>query len=229
MPAGRRPPPACPPALREGERKPLRGRGVGDGRLQANSLPANVCPMTLPPFAEPSRHACAGTLHGPDLEGVDELPARVFRAFQRSLRLHRQLMAKTMAEHGAHPGQAMCLRLLVGNDGTTQRDLTEALHLARPTVSKMLRGMEQAGLIERRPDEQDQRLVRVFLTAAGRELAADLRVAAAAHIAATIGSLSAVDMEELARLLDALSESIVRQLDQTPESGAASPLQGGPA
>jgi DNA-binding MarR family transcriptional regulator len=102
----------------------------------------------------------------------------------------------------------VCLRMLEINEGVTQRDLTEAMHLARPTVSKMLGGMEQAGLIERRSDERDQRLSRVFLTAEGRELAVKLRGVAAAHVNETIGSLPDEDLEELARLLDDLSASI---------------------
>lgn len=155
----------------------------------------------------------------PELEGVGELPARVFRAFLRALRLHRHLMTRTMAEHGTHPGQAMCLRVLEGGDDVTQRDLAAALHLARPTVSKMLRGMEQASLIERRPDARDQRLVRVHLTSAGRALAAELRVVAAEHINETIGSLPEHDLEELARLLDDLAATISQYLDRHESGG----------
>ena len=132
------------------------------------------------------RETCIAPL---ELEGVDELSARVFRAFMRTLRLHRQLMIRTMAEHGAHPGQAMCLHLLEANEGITQRDLAEALYLARPTVSRMLRGMERAGLVERSPDARDQRLTHVHLTAAGRDLARELRSVAAAHVSETIGKL----------------------------------------
>jgi DNA-binding MarR family transcriptional regulator len=148
-----------------------------------------------------------------ELEGVDELSSRVFRAFMRTLRLHRQLMIKTMAEHGAHPGQAMCLHLLEANEGITQRDLAEALHLARPTVSRMLRGMEAAGLVDRSPDARDQRLIHVDLTPAGRDLARELRVVAAAHVGETIGSLPERDRAELARLLEDLGTSMARAIE----------------
>lgn len=144
------------------------------------------------------------TLPEPVLEGVDEQSARVFRAFLRTLRLHRRLMIKTMAGHGTHPGQAICLRLLQDNDGATQRDLAAELHIARPTMSKMLGGMEKAGFVERRPDERDQRLTRVFLTADGRELAHELGTVAGAMINETIGSLPESDRAELARLLEEL-------------------------
>lgn len=156
--------------------------------------------------------SCGDVPHLSRLDGVEELPARVFRGFLKAVRLHRRLMAQTMAEHGTHPGQAMCLWVLEGNDGITQRDVTDALQLARPTVSKMLKTMEQAGLVERRPDPHDQRLVRVSLTSAGRRLASDLREVAAAHIGETIGALPERDLEELARLLEELSARIARVL-----------------
>jgi len=157
-----------------------------------------------------------------ELEGVDELSSRVFRAFMRTLRLHRQLMMRMMAEHGAHPGQAMCLHLLEANDGITQRDLAEALHLARPTVSRMLRGMEAAGLVDRSPDARDQRLTHVHLTPAGRDLATELRSVAAAHVNETIGSLPEHDRAELARLLEDLGTSMARAIDAHAGSTEAS-------
>jgi DNA-binding MarR family transcriptional regulator len=143
-----------------------------------------------------------------ELEGVDELSTRVFRAFLGALRLHRQLMIAALAEHDSHPGQAICLRLLSANDGITQRDLADALHLARPTVSKMLQALEKAGAIERRPDERDQRLTRVHLTTAGQKLEADLRTVSAALINETIGALPERDRRQLERLLEALSGNI---------------------
>ncbi|HZL65308.1 MAG TPA: MarR family transcriptional regulator, partial [Thermoleophilia bacterium] len=116
----------------------------------------------------------------PDLQGVDDLSSHVFRAFLGTARMHMQLMMRTMAETGTHPGQAMCLRLLTVNDGISQRDLADVLNVARPTVTRMLQGMEKAGLIERRADEADQRLTRVFLTGAGRAAEKQMGVAAGA-------------------------------------------------
>jgi DNA-binding MarR family transcriptional regulator len=146
------------------------------------------------------------------LEGVDELSAQVFRAFHATLRLHKRLMTRTLAAHGTHPGQAICLRLLAAHDGITQRDLAQALQLSPPTVSKMLSGLERTGAVERRPDAADQRLTRVFLTAQGRALELALRGVSAGHINETIGALSEDDRRELCRLLDGLGVSIARAL-----------------
>jgi DNA-binding MarR family transcriptional regulator len=145
-----------------------------------------------------------------NLEGVDDLSSRAFRAFIATMRLHGRLMMQQLADHGLHPGQAMALRLLSANDGITQRDLAGALHVARPTVTKMLNSMEKAGLVRRRPDDVDARLTCVELTDAGRAEEKKMNAAAADYVNATIATLTETDRRELARLLEELGASIQR-------------------
>jgi DNA-binding MarR family transcriptional regulator len=159
----------------------------------------------------------------PELEGVDELSARAFRAFLTTAKLHFKNMMATMAGSRTHPGQAMCLRLLDANDGATQRDMARMLHVAPPTVSKMLSTMEKAGLVERRPHEADQRLTRVFLTAAGRERSGQMGAAVGKYVNATFATLSERERRDLARLLEKLGTRIAEAAaEQTSCEPAAS-------
>jgi DNA-binding MarR family transcriptional regulator len=155
---------------------------------------------------------------GADLDGVDELSAQVFSAFIRVLQMHRRYMSKALAEQGTHAGQAFCLRFVGERDGITQRDLAAELHLAPPTVTKMLQAMQKAGVVERRQDEHDQRLTRVYLTTAGRRLLDEVRVVASNYVNQTIAPLPEEDRRELLRLLGALSDGM-RQA-AAGESGA---------
>jgi DNA-binding MarR family transcriptional regulator len=150
------------------------------------------------------------TVFPDSLDGVDDLSSAAFRALIGALRLHRRLMMQALADRDIHPGQAMCLRLLIANDGITQRDLAKALYVAPPTLTKMLHSMEKAGLVRRRPDAADTRLTRVELTDAGRVMEKRMRAAAAEYVNATIGTLSEDDRRDLARLLDALAATIER-------------------
>jgi len=155
------------------------------------------------------------------LEGVDDLSSRVFFAFLVTLRQHKQLMLRTLAGQGAHPGQIFCLHVLAGHDGISQRDLADALHLSPPTVSKMLQAMQKAGAVERRPDAADQRLMRVFLTAGGRDLERQMRGVVAEFVNETIGSLPEHDRRELARLLGELGELMSQALARRAPEAAA--------
>lgn len=154
-----------------------------------------------------------------DLQGADELSSAVFSAFVRVFALHRQLRLKVLAEHGVHPGQAHCLGMLMANEGIAQRDLAQALHVSAPTLSRMLGALERCGAVERRADEADRRLTRVYSTARGRALADVVRRASDAYVAQTVGALKAEDRVELARLLDILGDRLAQTLET--RTGAA--------
>lgn len=157
----------------------------------------------------------------PDPEGVDPLSFRVFSAYMRSLHLHRQLMGKLLAGQDSHPGQAFCLRMLEANDGVTQRDLAEAMQLSRPAVTTMLQRMQKAGLIVRRQDETDQRLMRVYLTENGRSLADQMRATFATYISTAFDSMSPKDRRELERLLGVVADNTAAALAIDPQAKEA--------
>ena len=75
---------------------------------------------------------------------------------------------------GEHVGLSQSYRGIMFHlgheDGLTQLELAKRTNVSPPTVSVTLQKMERAGLLERRPDENDQRSVRVYLTEEGQAL-----------------------------------------------------------
>jgi MarR family transcriptional regulator, organic hydroperoxide resistance regulator len=59
---------------------------------------------------------------------------------------------------------------LAAEDGLTPGELAQRLHVTTPTIVKMATRMEAAGLLTRRRDEKDARLVRLHLTDRARSL-----------------------------------------------------------
>lgn len=148
------------------------------------------------------------------LEGVDPLSLDVFKAHKRSMVLSRHLMMTSLSDQASHPGQAGCLLALSRSGGMSQSDLADALHVSRPTVTVMLQKLEAAGAIERRTDEHDQRVTRLFLTPDGAELAERMRTVHANIINTTIGRLPEADQRELLRLLTTLNQHAAEQLER---------------
>lgn len=72
--------------------------------------------------------------------------------------------------HGVHVGQNLLLEVLWANDGLTPGEIARRLKLATPTVVKMASRMQSVGLLIRRADDADARLVRLHLTERGRAL-----------------------------------------------------------
>lgn len=68
-----------------------------------------------------------------------------------------------------HRAQATGLCKLFIQDGMTQSEIAQQLSVQGATVTDMLQRMEEAGYVTRRRDDEDNRLVRVYVTELGRE------------------------------------------------------------
>ncbi|MCZ7545932.1 MAG: MarR family transcriptional regulator [Anaerolineae bacterium] len=86
------------------------------------------------------------------------------RLIPQVCRAHHALAQVLFGELGLYRGQPAVLELLWEQDGRTHTELGEALRVQPATVTKMMQRMEQAGFLERRPDPDDQRVSRVYLT-----------------------------------------------------------------
>lgn len=82
----------------------------------------------------------------------------------------RALADADMRRHGLHLGQNQLLAALWERDGSTPGEIAAAAGVTTPTVVKMATRMAAAGLLTRRRDEHDNRLVRLWLTEDGRAL-----------------------------------------------------------
>jgi MarR family transcriptional regulator, organic hydroperoxide resistance regulator len=91
-----------------------------------------------------------------------ELLAQVSQAY-------RTLSDDFMEQIGMHRAQATLLCRLYRNEGMTQSEIADRLSVQGATVTSILQRLEEAGLIRRRRDPADNRLVRVYLTDAGRQ------------------------------------------------------------
>ena len=69
-----------------------------------------------------------------------------------------------------HVGQEMILSRLWIKEGLTHSELAKQLFVSAPTITNTLKRMVKAGLVERRQDSKDQRISRVYLTEAGRQI-----------------------------------------------------------
>lgn len=88
----------------------------------------------------------------------------------RTSKALRALADAAMRRHGLHVGQNHLLAALWERDGRTPGEVAAALNVTTPTVVKMADRMTAAGLLTRRRDDRDHRLVRLWLTDAGRAL-----------------------------------------------------------
>ena len=92
-------------------------------------------------------------------------------------RLLEKQWAAAFAGFGLTPPQGFLLRLVLDRPGLSQRELADAMTIARPTATRVLDGLEQRKLITRRAGETDAREQRIHPTADAEAIRAGLNAA----------------------------------------------------
>lgn len=87
--------------------------------------------------------------------------------------LHQQTrkeFANRFRDLNLYVGQESALCRLWEKDGITQTELRKQMGCEAPTLSNMLRKLEQDNIVYRKKGEQDARSINVFLTQKGKDL-----------------------------------------------------------
>ena len=124
---------------------------------------------------------------------------------------------------GLSPARASVLSVLVFGGARSLRELAEAEQVSAPTMSRMVAAMERSGLVRRRRDPADARVVRIEATARGRRI---LRAGRERRVERLAEMLARVDDREqalLGRAVDVL-EGLLRE--RAPAAGVGA-LPGG--
>jgi DNA-binding MarR family transcriptional regulator len=86
----------------------------------------------------------------------------------------------------------------------TPSELAEIERIKRPTATRILRGLEEEGLVERTPDPKDGRSALISLTGEGRERLRRLRQRKNAYLARRMRDLDPRDVATLERAAEIL-------------------------
>jgi DNA-binding MarR family transcriptional regulator len=133
--------------------------------------------------------------------GEQEPLSEIFWGVARQL---RQLSRQTLAPWDMAPSHSRALGVLLDHGVMRLSELSDHLHIAPRSTTEVVDGLQDRGLIERRPDPNDRRATLVALTGQGDRVGTAIRGARAAEAEAFFGVLDRVDRLELARLLGQL-------------------------
>jgi DNA-binding MarR family transcriptional regulator len=128
--------------------------------------------------------------------------ARLRMAIVRTARRLRQEAAVGGAELTPTAGSA--LATVERHGPLTPSELAAIERIKRPTATRILRVLLEAGLVDRAPDPADGRSALVSVNAAGRERLRRLRGRKNAYLARRMRDLPAADVEALGRAAEIL-------------------------
>jgi DNA-binding MarR family transcriptional regulator len=129
-------------------------------------------------------------------------------AFWSAKRAMAEASEGAFQRHGVRSGQQWILRRLWDEDGQTPGEIARQLELSTPTVTKAAMRMEAAGLIDRRPDPRDARLVRLFLSERGRALEKTIADEMAQLARRSLATLSEDEVKALVTALTAIRRNL---------------------
>jgi len=127
---------------------------------------------------------------------------RLRMAIVRTARRLRQEAAGAAGE--LTPTSAAALATVERHGPLTPSELAEIERIKRPTVTRTLRVLGDAGLVERAPDPEDGRSALVSITAMGRERLRRLRGRKNAYLARRMRDLPPSDLAALDRAAEIL-------------------------
>ena len=84
-------------------------------------------------------------------------------------KLFRDIINREVEKLGIQNSYRQLLFCLGRKDGVNQLELVRETHLKAPTISVTLKSMEADGLVVRKTDEKDARVIHVYLTEKGRQ------------------------------------------------------------
>jgi DNA-binding MarR family transcriptional regulator len=134
----------------------------------------------------------------------------------RTSKLLRALVDRDVRPHGLHPGQDLVLAVLWDQDGRTPGEVAAAHHVTTPTIVKMADRLTAAGLLVRRRDTQDNRLVRLWLTDKGRALQDPVEANRTSLESLVTADLSEAERRCLLTALDKIHRTAIRLLEEPP-------------
>lgn len=123
--------------------------------------------MTPPPKVSPPLPAlCLG--------GTDDAAIEAWRQMVHTYLKMQRRIEDMLVPYGLALSQFEALAKVGMNPGVIQQDLVKYLLVTKGNVGALVDRLEEAALIERRPDPQDRRANRLFITEAGATMIREL-------------------------------------------------------
>lgn len=126
---------------------------------------------------------------------------------RRMGRIADRLLSRALGDAGLTPDQLQVLLMVEAQPGVSAVVLAQAIDLDAPTVSRLVNGLAQRGLLDRRRARSDRRMVRLRLTPDARRLVEEGRAVAAAADQGLVEQLRPAERRALRSALERLFSS----------------------
>lgn len=135
-------------------------------------------------------------------------------------RLIGRLFDRRMREIGLTQAQGRVLAVLRRSDGQMQTAIADMLDMERAPLGKLVDRLEEAGFVCRRPDSQDRRVKRVYLTPKFASVAAEMLSLGEEIFEPALQGISVAELERITTALLHIKTNLMA-LDDANGDGAS--------
>jgi len=136
---------------------------------------------------------------------------RTWIAVGRACQLMQLTLARNMSHLDIKPPHLDILINLYRREGISQQELARKLLVGRSNMSMLLPQLEKRGLIERRGDGKDKRVLRLFLTPDGKDITEKAMEIQTALIDTVMGSTTEARCLEVAEHMERIVGILLTQ------------------
>jgi DNA-binding MarR family transcriptional regulator len=141
-------------------------------------------------------------------------------------RLVRAYADKAGARYGITRAQWAVLAKVERNEGMKQSELAEQMEMQPITLTRLIDKLSDHGWIERRGDETDRRVNRLYLKQAATPLLAKLGQLKSELTGTALAGISSADVERLLSQLESVKENVRNALQSLCEEQKKEQLYG---
>jgi len=138
-------------------------------------------------------------------------------ALIQAARSMRTALTRSLTESGLYAGQDGVVLALAETDGMTAGGLAARLGVKAPTMTRTIGRMEAQGFLERKPDAEDARLTKVYLTELGRGSVQAIEMAGSSCDKLATLDFSDKEIRNLVRLLKAIDSNLQAEVQHFEE------------
>ncbi|AMX03357.1 MarR family winged helix-turn-helix transcriptional regulator [Microbulbifer thermotolerans] len=146
-----------------------------------------------------------------DFDAAKGSAAEMSIELHSAARLLRRNFDRRAKAHGLSRSRWQVLWHLSREEGQKQAELAERMDVAPISLTRQLDNLQREGLVERRPDPEDRRCFRIYLTEAAQPALELLRGLAQQTRAQALAGFSAAEVRQLHGLLARLRENLTRE------------------
>ena len=149
-----------------------------------------------------------------------QLFERALLAYGHAVRVIDPIRFHLWADRGLTMPQARVLFTLIEHGERSAGELADELAVAPPTITGITDRLVKQGLVERREDPRDRRIVRLCLTDEGHQLTVEIAEKSRAYLRGVFETLTEKRLTEICAALEDLAAANAKVRESAPRAPA---------